>query len=418
MARPKPPDEVWPQLEPLLDGALQTLPDRYRVPLLLCDLEGKTRKEAARQLGWPEGTVASRLARARDLLAKRLARHGLALGGAAVAAVLSQSPASACVPRSLIASVVKVAPLLAAGQAAVPGAISARVAALTKGVVKAMFMTRLKIAIGLCLMLAVLYFGATLCIGPAAAQPQKDAPGESTSTPAVAPPRAVKDVKKIQPRGGYSAGLNLRHVILDEVNAQGNTISATVQSGPEGKPAKLMNLLVAKDAQIIVSNKEVKLARLRTGMRVSLQLALDGEQLVVASIADDGRQDLAPVLDKVALDKIAAAQAALDKIMVDKLDEARLGLGQKKAVLDKTAQAAEERLARARANLEAARAQLQIAQKAVEAATSDLERKQAQANCEAVRADLARAEAEAAAAERQLIRTLRSYEENRAPQEK
>ena len=57
------------------ESELHALPDPYRVPIVLCDLEGKTRKEAARQLGWAEGTVASRLARGRALLGKRLARH-------------------------------------------------------------------------------------------------------------------------------------------------------------------------------------------------------------------------------------------------------------------------------------------------------------------------------------------------------
>src|SRR5262245_49217145 len=84
MPRPEAAHELWQRLEPLLDQELHALPDHYRVPIVLCDLEGKTRKEAARQLGWAEGTVASRLARARGLLAKRLGRHGLALSGAAV----------------------------------------------------------------------------------------------------------------------------------------------------------------------------------------------------------------------------------------------------------------------------------------------------------------------------------------------
>ena len=60
------------------------------MPVILCDLEGKTRKEAAQQLGCPEGTLASRLARARTMLAKRLARHGLVVSGGSLAAALSQ----------------------------------------------------------------------------------------------------------------------------------------------------------------------------------------------------------------------------------------------------------------------------------------------------------------------------------------
>src|SRR5262245_49736137 len=62
--------DLWRDLQPLLDQELSRLPDRYRVAVVLCDLEGKTRKEAARQLGVPEGTLAARLARGRVLLAK------------------------------------------------------------------------------------------------------------------------------------------------------------------------------------------------------------------------------------------------------------------------------------------------------------------------------------------------------------
>jgi RNA polymerase sigma factor (sigma-70 family) len=141
------PDDRWRELQPLLDQELSRLPDKYRVPLVLCDLEGKTGKETARQLGWPEGTVSSRLARGRTMLAKRLTRHGLALSGGSVAAVFSQNAASASVPPSLASSTLKAAHLLAAGQSMTAGLISANVVALTEGVLKAMSLNKLKIIV-------------------------------------------------------------------------------------------------------------------------------------------------------------------------------------------------------------------------------------------------------------------------------
>src|SRR6516165_7638634 len=76
------PREPWDALQPVLDQELSRLPDKYRAVIVLCDLEGKTRKEAAVHFRVPEGTVASRLATARALLAKRLTRAGLAVTGA------------------------------------------------------------------------------------------------------------------------------------------------------------------------------------------------------------------------------------------------------------------------------------------------------------------------------------------------
>jgi RNA polymerase sigma factor (sigma-70 family) len=136
----------WHDLQPIFDRELSRLPDKYRVALVLCDLEGKTRKEAARQLGLPEGTVASRLARARAMLARRLGRHGIGLPAGALAALLSEKAASASVPTSLIASTIKAQAALAAGQAANAALLSAKVVALTEGVLKAMWIANLKVS--------------------------------------------------------------------------------------------------------------------------------------------------------------------------------------------------------------------------------------------------------------------------------
>jgi RNA polymerase sigma factor (sigma-70 family) len=167
--------DLWNDLLPVLDQELSRLPDKYRVAIILCDLEGKTRKEAARQLGCPEGTMAGRLTRARIMLAKRLTRRGVVLSGGALAAVLSQQAAASGVQASVASSTIKAATLLAAGKAAATGAISVKVATLTEGVMKAMLFTKLKTVLAVVMILGFMAAGATILTSRTAAG-QEDKP--------------------------------------------------------------------------------------------------------------------------------------------------------------------------------------------------------------------------------------------------
>jgi RNA polymerase sigma factor (sigma-70 family) len=193
--------DLWNDLQPLLDQELARLPDHYQVLILLCDLEGKTRKEVARQLDLPEGTVASRLARARSLLAKRLARHGLAVTGGTLAVVLSDEALAASVPTSVASGTIQAASLVAAGQAA---AIPVKVAALTEGVVKAMLVSKLKIGTAVLFMMAALAAGVTIrtldgqtqASDPATAQRATAATGEKTA----GVPKPTSDQEAMQGR--------------------------------------------------------------------------------------------------------------------------------------------------------------------------------------------------------------------------
>src|SRR5260370_19741966 len=134
----------WENLESLIDQELASLPDKYRIVIVLCDLEGKKGKDVARRLKIPEGTVASRLQTGRVMLAKRLARQGASLSAGALAMVLAQNGASACAPTELVSSTIKAATLTAAGKTAAATLISANAAALMEGVIHAMLLTKLK----------------------------------------------------------------------------------------------------------------------------------------------------------------------------------------------------------------------------------------------------------------------------------
>jgi RNA polymerase sigma factor (sigma-70 family) len=164
--------DLWDDLQPLLDQALSCLSDKYRVAIVLCDLEGKTRKEAARQLGVPEGTLAARLARGRGMLARRLARHGLAVSAGSLAAVLAQHTASASAPASVLGPTIKAASLFAAGQAAAAGGASVQAVALMEGVLKTMLLTKLKIATTLVLGVGLLGISWGLYPSRAASPPE------------------------------------------------------------------------------------------------------------------------------------------------------------------------------------------------------------------------------------------------------
>jgi RNA polymerase sigma factor (sigma-70 family) len=158
------PDELE-RLQALLDQELAQLPAVYREAVVLCELEGKSLQEVARQLGCPAGTVASRLARGRALLGKRLSARGLTLLGAALAAVLAQTAtAAACVPAGLVGATVT----SAAAGAVVPETILT----LTEGVLKSMLLTKIKATLGVVALTALvgLGIGGIVAVGPAFGQ--------------------------------------------------------------------------------------------------------------------------------------------------------------------------------------------------------------------------------------------------------
>jgi RNA polymerase sigma factor (sigma-70 family) len=213
-------------LRRVLDEEVSRLPARYRDSVVLCYFEGRSKEEAARQLGCPAGTVSAWLARAREQLRGRLVRRGVALSAGLLGAALAQGAASAAVPPGLLRSTVEgLLPTAATGAAA--GLASGPAATLAKGVLRAMSLTKLKIVASVALTLGVLVAGA----GALRWQSQ-------AATPAVARSAiraADKDEKPAEvagrPKGwfGGCAKIDEYEVGLDRKEKHGGKASAFVR---------------------------------------------------------------------------------------------------------------------------------------------------------------------------------------------
>jgi RNA polymerase sigma factor (sigma-70 family) len=175
------------EIRAVLDQELSRLPEDYRAAVVLCDLEGLTRREAALHLGWPEGTVAGRLARARDLLASRLTRRGVALAAGGLATVLADEIASA-------------APSLAMVRAGLQAALTSQtppaVVALVNSVLHAGFTNRLLSAALLIVVLGLGGAGVWFHSANAAGDPIAENPPAEQEPPEIINPAIEAQAKK------------------------------------------------------------------------------------------------------------------------------------------------------------------------------------------------------------------------------
>jgi RNA polymerase sigma factor (sigma-70 family) len=193
-------------LRAILDEELARLPDHYRSVVVLCYLEEKTQREAARQLGLTPGEVRGRLERARSRLRQRLARRGLALSGAAVAAALTARTASAAVPPLLAVHTARAAALFAAPAPAGLAAVATpRAVALAKGALHTML--AVKATKFLLILLAVGLLGAGALLLPLP-------PLAGTPTPQKAGAKGDPPAPKDEPARGPDTGRAHRSCII------------------------------------------------------------------------------------------------------------------------------------------------------------------------------------------------------------
>jgi RNA polymerase sigma factor (sigma-70 family) len=165
-------------LREVLDQELDRLPEKYRLPLVLHYLEGKTVEQVAVELGWPTGTVSGRLARAKQVLRPRLARRRVIAGALLAAACAGPSAAEAC-PAALLDATLRATSAFHAGEPALPTGISARAVALARAALRGMFLSRLKVAVGILVVLGAVAVGAAFVARPV--------PASNDMAPAAAP---------------------------------------------------------------------------------------------------------------------------------------------------------------------------------------------------------------------------------------
>jgi Sigma-70, region 4 len=149
------PDDV----RPVIDEELARLPEKYRAPVLLCDLEGQSIDEAASLLAWPRGTVGTRLAKARAILKSRLVRRGLGFGTGLVVLHSSASPVSA----SWINQTTRIASIYATDGTAAAGTTPAAVLA-SQILLETAMMTKMRLIVALTG--ALLLVGHSRCLWP------------------------------------------------------------------------------------------------------------------------------------------------------------------------------------------------------------------------------------------------------------
>ncbi len=214
--------EVGTSRDPDQDAAIHEevnrLPEKYRAPVVLCDLEGRTHREAARFLGWPIGTVKSRQAQARELLRERLARRGLGPDGAVAVAESPRPSIQAVIPKELSRSTAMAA-MQQAGRLMKGFAVSSQVLTLTQGVLRAMLWIRVRFLAFAAIVLGIASSGASVYVCGSQEPATKDGQSASERPTASPDPRLSRKTAAEPPTDASRARLKAQRLAARKAKA-------------------------------------------------------------------------------------------------------------------------------------------------------------------------------------------------------
>jgi RNA polymerase sigma factor (sigma-70 family) len=230
-------DLAWHELRSALDEEVSRLPRKYRDAIVSCYFQEKTYAEAAENLGLAAGTVSSRLARARDILRKRLLHRGLTLSAGLLITLLSRAALAAVVRDPLRETTTAAAVRLATGQATLTTATTSSVSILTREVVRAMYWTKLKFGV-LVILGAVCAAAAALCHDHIAGGQEGPSRGETTVSNAAfeVGERNAKGATDLEERGKMAAEIK-----SDPPPAPGNKVAPKQEQEQQKEVGEVFN---------------------------------------------------------------------------------------------------------------------------------------------------------------------------------